>query len=121
MVQPLFPIGYLSNSGETVAEMQSNFEAMNVQFENSFANCVLSNFTGYTSSGLTVTFGLGSTAFFVAIQGGLQYFIPYGDPRTERVNDFETLFRNYFQCRRFANCSGRHDDCVGLPSRRVPA
>jgi hypothetical protein len=96
MVQPLFPIGYLSNNGETVAEMQLNFEAMNVQFENCFADCVLSGFTGFSSTGLSVTFGMTSGTFFVAIQGGLQYFIPNGDSRiTQTVSASQDTYVDF--------------------------
>ncbi len=80
-VQPLFPIGTLSSDTETVAEMQSNFELMNVTFQNSFASSVLSGFTGYSATGLSVTFNLTTDTYFVAVVNGLQWFVPAGDSR----------------------------------------
>jgi hypothetical protein len=61
--------------------MQSNFELMNVTFQNSFASSVLSGFTGYSATGLSVTFNLTTDTYFVAVVNGLQWFVPAGDSR----------------------------------------
>ncbi len=81
MVQPLLVPGYLENSARTDADMQTAFEQINAQIENSFAPCVLTPPSGFTSTGLSATFTVTSGNYFVIVQGGLQYFIANGDTR----------------------------------------